>query len=107
MKYRVVLTSRAHIEAAEAALWWAEHRSPEQAARWYQELHEVLERLSENPERHSYAKENDSFTVTLRQVLFGVGRKRTHRIVFHLKEDIATVVSIRHLAQSDIVADDL
>ena len=46
MTYRVGLTSRADFELDAAANWWAIHRSPAQAARWYAGFSDALAGLA-------------------------------------------------------------
>ena len=51
MTHRVVLTTQADCQLEDAAAWWAEHRSPGQAARWYAGFSEAIAALAQNPER--------------------------------------------------------
>jgi plasmid stabilization system protein ParE len=45
MNYRVILNDRAEGQLEAAYLWWLEHRSPNQATRWYNEFLEALHGL--------------------------------------------------------------
>ena len=56
MTYDVVFTRKAQRQIQAAARWWAEHRSAEQAQRWYQGLIETLSSLEENPQRCAMAQ---------------------------------------------------
>ena len=107
MSYQVVVLPRAMIQSAEAALWWAKNRSAEQAARWYDTVEATFDSLSENPERHPLAVENEFHRKTLRQVLFGVGRKPTHRALFHVDGETVYILAVRHVAQGPIDPSDL
>ena len=82
MKYEVVIASQAQQEAQANHDWWAERRSVEQAARWYDEFLKAAFTLEQNPERCALAPENNSFPHEIRQLNFGIGRKRTHRLVY-------------------------
>jgi hypothetical protein len=44
---------------------------------------------------------------TVRQLLYGIGRKPTHRAVFEVRGDTVYVLAVRHLAQDDLSADEL
>jgi hypothetical protein len=61
--------------------------------------------LAESPETHSIAREDElyDFPFTVRQLLYGVGRKSTHRAVFEIRDDTVYVHAIRHLAQDDVI----
>lgn len=107
MTYRVVMLPRAKRQLYESALWWSEHRSAEQAARWMEGFEEALSTLQEDPERFALAPEDDAFSFIVRQLLYGLGRKKTHRAVFEVRDDQVLVHAIRHLAQADLSPDDL
>jgi hypothetical protein len=82
MTHVVVITERAQQEAQAAHDWWAQHRSAQQAARWYDEFIKVAFSLDRNLERYTFAPENDRFPYEVRQLNFGIGRKPTHRLVY-------------------------
>ena len=107
MTNRVVLTSRAERELEGAADWWAAHRSPSQAARWYAEFSEALASLSRNPERCPLAPENGRFPYELRELYYGLGSRPTHRAMFTIRRDMVLVLTIRHAAQADLTEGDL
>ena len=107
MTYRITFTSKARIEFNQAALWWAEHRSLDQAARWLESFETALAGLAENPERHSEARESEAFPFPLQQLLFGLGSKATHRAIFRIRDDEVTVYGIRHVAQRDLSPDEI
>jgi plasmid stabilization system protein ParE len=109
MTYGVFVTSRAKRQLAQAALWWAEHRSPDQADRWLDGIEQAIAELAKNPEQHALAKENSFYDLPypVRQLLFGLSTKPTHRAVFEIRGDTVYVVAIRHLAQDDLIAEEL
>lgn len=107
MKYRITFTSKARLEFNQAALWWAEHRSREQAARWLEGFEAAIASLARNPDKHSVAREDESFPFSLRQLLFGLGSTPTHRAIFRIREDDVVIYGIRHVAQRDLSPDDV
>jgi plasmid stabilization system protein ParE len=107
MTHVVVLTDRAHAEMEAAYLWWAEHRSRSQADRWYNAFADAIESLASNPDRCRLARENDCFPCEIRDLNFGIGRRRTHRAVFTIRRDMVLVLAVRHLAQRELSPDDV
>jgi plasmid stabilization system protein ParE len=105
MKYEVSITSRAEQEAQANHDWWAEHRSAEQAARWYDDFLNSALSLEQNPDRCSLAAENERFPYEIRQLNFGIGRKPTHRLVYTIRPKEVVVLRVRHLAQKAIDVD--
>ncbi len=106
MKYVVTVLPTAKRQLYAAASWWAEHRSSEQASRWLDGLEQSLASLEDHPERCGLARENDAFSFTVRQLLYGLGRKKTHRAVFEVRGSEVIVYAIRHVAQQDLTPDD-
>jgi plasmid stabilization system protein ParE len=107
VSYRVVIVPRAKQQLLEQALWWSEHRSAEQADAWVNEFDQKLTSLSNNPEKHLKARESQELARKLYELYFGLGRKKTHRAVFEIRDQYVVVHSIRHLAQDDLSASDL
>jgi len=79
---RVIITGPAKRDIQTAHDWWAENRSADQAARWYVGIHKAINSLRQMPTRCSLAAERDLLEKGIRQLLFGLGRRPTHRIVF-------------------------
>src|SRR5438105_6913362 len=107
MSLRVAITEQAECEMQSAFNWWAEHRSKPQADRWYAGLAQAIAGLSENPERHGLSRERDRFAYEIRDLLFGLGRRPTHRTVFTIRGDEVVVLTIRHVAQGDLSPADI
>lgn len=63
--YQVRVPPRTRRDLYRAALWWAENRDGEQAARWLEGFEAAIEGLAEDPERHSLAPEDHVFPFTL------------------------------------------
>lgn len=107
MTWRVTLTSRAERQLFNAALWWAENRSTEQAMRWLDGFQEAIRQLADNADLWPQAPERDHLSFDARQLVYGLGRKKTHRAIFEIRGNQVFVHLIRHLAQDAISEDDL
>jgi plasmid stabilization system protein ParE len=107
MTHRVTFTSKAKREFNEAAIWWAEHRSVEQAAQWLDGLESAILQLAEDPERHPLAREDEHFSFSLRQLLFGIGPKPTHRLLYRVRDDEVIIYGVRHVARRDVRPEDI
>jgi len=107
MSYRLVYSRQAEADIREAMEWWRDNRSREQAVRWIEEIFPAIEQLKSDPARFPLAPETDLHPQGLRQLLFGVGRSITHRVIFTIEADVVNVVTIRHVARRDLQADDL
>lgn len=106
MTYEVVISRRAERELREAADWYAQ-RSPKIADEWYDKFLQSILTLGRNPQRCSLAHESPDFPFELRELLFGSGRRKTHRALFAIRPDRVVVHGIRHFAQRDFAPDDL
>ena len=107
MTYRVVVSQAAKIELRDAARWWAEHRSADEAQRWYDGFLKALYGLEQWPESHPLAAENDDFKFTIRELHYGLSFRPTHRAVYAIVGDCVTVLAVRHAAQRRIAPDDI
>ena len=99
MTYKVEIAPSAQADINEAYLWWAENRSKEQADRWYGELLLSIETLRSMPLRCPLCDESDLRPGVIRQLLFGLGNRITHRIVFTVSDQTVSIVRVRHVAQ--------
>mgnify|MGYP002625262716 FL=1 len=106
MNYYLHVTSQAELELYEVAIWWADHRSLEQALRWLEGFEAAIDKLPNSPESYPVARENDAFEYTLRELHNGLGSKPTHRALFRIRGDQVIVTGIRHLAQRDVTPED-
>jgi plasmid stabilization system protein ParE len=107
MTYEVYVTDKATYQLEAAARWWAQHRSVEQARRWYDGFVAAIRSLAKNPQRFPLARESEAFPIEIRQLVYGLGRKKTHRAVFAIRPDRVVVYAARHLAQDELTPDDL
>ena len=107
MKYNVRIMPEANHELEASASWWSEHRSSEEALRWYDGFVAKLDSLQNMPESHSLAHENPRVSFELRELHYGLGSRTTHRALFRIVGTTVEVLSVRHVAQADISPDDL
>ena len=105
--HRVIITGPAKRDIQAAHDWWAENRSAEQAARWYLGIQAAIKSLRKMPERYSMASESDLLSRGIRQLLFGLGRRPTHRVVFGMEDDTVIVFRVRHTSQDSLTSNDL
>lgn len=66
-----------------------------------------VQELEVSADRLPYSQENDRFPLELRQLVFRVGAKPTHRMVFAIRDERVVVYAIRHLAQDDLKVGDV
>src|SRR4051812_14350796 len=105
MNYSLGLSNRAYDELDAAYQWWSNNRSSNQAAKWYNACAGAIESLTVNPKSCPLSRENNLFPYEIRDKTFGIGRRRTHRLVFKIRGNMVFVIAIRHLAQGDLLPD--
>jgi plasmid stabilization system protein ParE len=103
----VVVRPQAYDQIDQAFAWWANHRSLEQASRWFSGILAAIEAIGENPTRYAKYAEETAFACEVREMLFGLGRRKTHRVLFALRTDCIYVVSVRHVSQDATDIDEL
>ncbi len=106
MTFQVLVSPRAVSQVRQSSSWWARNRSLFQAQQWLQSFRAALNSLSHDPLRWPVATESDDLPIELREMLFGIGRRKTHRIVFEVDGDRVLVHAIRHLSQDKLSPDD-
>ena len=107
MNFQIEVVRRAHEQLEAAVRWWADNRSPQQARRWYVAARRAILSLSNNPQRCPRALEGDRLPGDVRDLYFGVGRRRTHRLVFKIRGNVVIVVAVRHLAHDELTSRDI
>lgn len=107
MKFGVLIMPEAYAALSENAVWWAKNRSRDEARRWYDGILASLENLGDMPLSHPLADENSIFAFELREMLFGLGRRPTHRALFRINGSVVEVLTIRHVAQQAIRPNEL
>jgi len=106
MTHTIIYTHRAAAEIREAMEWWRDHRSPEEASRWINDIFPAINSLQDDPERFPLAPESDLHPAGLRQLLFGVGRSITHRVIFTIQGNEVWILTIRHTARRELQGED-
>lgn len=100
MTLRVRVTQQADREINHIADWYAIHDA-EIGGKWLAGVYEAITSLAEDPQRFALAHEADDVVFEIRELLYGVGRRKTHRILFRIKENIVEILAVRHAAQDD------
>lgn len=107
MPYTVVVTERAAADVEEAAEWWAQERSSEQASRWYAKVYKAIEGLASNAQRYGLAAESADFPYELRELHVGLRSRPTHRVLFTIAKTTVAVLAVRHVAQRAVEPHDI
>jgi len=105
-RHRLAVSRRAERDGDVIFNWLAE-RSPDGAANWYRALCDLLESLTENPERHALASESGFFAREIRQGLFKTRHGRMYRVLFAVSDEIVEVLAVRGVGQDFVRAEDL
>jgi len=102
MEYSVVLERKAEIDINEAFVGIAE-LAPDAGIRWFRQVADAMQSLSNMPKRCVVAPETDKLGFELRQLVFGKHSGR-YRIVFRVFDDLAEVriVAVRHGARKPL-----
>ena len=100
MTYCIEISSVAEAEADRAFLHLSQVTSLAQASQWYSGLLKEIDSLSTMPKRCALARENESFSQELRQLLYRQ-RRNSYRILFTILEETSTVriFYVRHSSQ--------
>ena len=105
--FRVIIAGPAQKDIRSAFSWWAAHRSATSASRWYVGIVDAIYSLKSSPDRCTLAPERDLVEQPLRQLLFGLGSRPTHRIVFVVDGSDVIILAVRHAGQDLLLSDDL
>ena len=106
MTYTVDVTQRARRRIDEARNWYAKRDRPIADA-WYLGFRAAILSLENNPEQHGLCRESERLPGQVRELLYGSGRRKTHRAIFRIVGDRVEVLTIRHLAQRDLEPEDI
>lgn len=105
--FQVILLPRAEADIEGNAQWWATHHSVEQAARWFDVIHEQLKSIAMSPESNGLSAETGEFPYEIRDKLLGLGSRPSYRAVFTIKDDVVYVLTVRRGAQDHLRPDDV
>ena len=100
--FNIQITPAAEDDIRQAAQWWSDNRSPEQSARWYQNIYQAIGTLKEMPNRCPAAEETIDYEISLRQLQFGTGRRATHRIIFDVSDNDVRIWRVLHLSREEL-----
>jgi plasmid stabilization system protein ParE len=104
---RIVITNPAQADIVAAFEWWREQRSVEQARKWYRGIYAAIQGLKTSAPSCPPAPERALVPNGLFQLNFGIGRRRTHRIVFTIVRSDVIILRVRHAAQDSLTQDDV
>jgi len=103
-----VLFTRRAIENFDSVRCWYEQRSIDAAKKWVAAVEKSLDSLERDPLRFQRSSDQGEFPIMLRELNFGAGSRRTHRMVYAIRPNNKVMVyAIRHLAQRELTPDDL
>ena len=105
MKFIVSLTARAEQDRQRAFEWYAANYSVEFATRWFSGITHAMHSLPHMPERCHKAREDECFSFSLHELLYG--KRMKHRVLFRIQASEVVVLHIRHSAQHDLAEGDL
>jgi len=100
--FDVRITPQAEKDIQRNFEWWRDNRDPDQAEEWYNSIFPAIDSLRQMPRRCTFAREQETFSGELRQLLFGIGRKTTHRIVFTIEDQTVLVLAVLHQRQQGL-----
>jgi ParE toxin of type II toxin-antitoxin system, parDE len=108
MRYRLSIAAQVQEQLDQAADWYRQTSGfSEIGDEWAAGIVAAIESLRTDPTRHPLAREAPRLGVELRELHYGSGKRRTHRALFIIREDVVEVLAVRHPAQRAVAADDL
>jgi len=108
MNFQVEITRRAENDLREITAWYrARSGFDEVADAWADGFFEIIDQLAYSADNHPPANEAGLVDGDLREVHYGSGRRRTHRIVYEIVGDVVYILRVRHQAQKDLTPDEL
>lgn len=108
MNYEVIVPEEVWAELESATEWYRRRSlSVEVANQWLHGFQDAIGSLATNPDRCAIAHESVHLPYELRELLYGSGRRKTHRAIFRIVGDRVVIMAIRHVAQRDFTPDDL
>lgn len=106
MPYQVRITRPGLEHIGHEANWYSD-QNEEIGRAWYQGVRAAIESLSDNPDRFGLAHESEEFPFELREILYGLGRRKTHRILFRIEGRSVDVLAIWHVSRRDLSPEDI
>ncbi len=91
MEYYVLYNSDARKDLTASFEWGVENWGAEAAAKWYNEIEEIIDRrLSTMPRSCPLARENDDFSFEVRNLIYG-----RYRVLFTITGDTVRILHLR------------
>lgn len=81
MTFEVVITKRAERQLHDATAWYAK-QAPHIVDAWFDGFVNAIVSLGTHPKQQELARENEALPFELRQLLYGFGKRKTHRALF-------------------------
>ena len=106
MTHKLVITDRV-FEQLDSGYVWYQQNVPQVAAAWFNGWIDALNDLCQEPERYPLAHESPLFPFPIHQLLYGVGKKKSHRALFVIRSRAVVVLTIRHLSQQDFTPEEM
>ncbi len=105
MTYRVKLQRLAAGDLQAYFEYVARFSQPD-ALRWLDRFHTAMQTLDQRPDRCSWARENGTIDVELRELLFGK-RPAVFRVIFTIDEDTVRILRIQRGQRKSLSPDEL
>ena len=102
MSLRLRITASAERDIRRQHQWWADYRSVEQADRWLLGIDKAIAQLPTGPVLHPLADEVALRARGVRQALFGLGSRPSHRILYAVEPQAVVVYRVRSLRQRGV-----
>ena len=99
MSFTVRYTEQAEADLYRNADWWALNHSLEQALEWESTIRRQIQSLTDMPERHALAPENENFTFDIREKPIGLGGRSSYRAIYTIVASDVRVLAIRRASQ--------
>lgn len=102
------LPSRYRRDASQKLLWFLENYGrKDYAERWAVALKETEDAIAADPLAFPLIREEVDFDYPLREAWFGVGKKRTHRVIFAICDTDIVAITVRHASEQDVKTEEL
>lgn len=100
-EYRIILQPEAYNGMERGYRYIEQRQSTEAAHAWAVGLMEAINSLQTMPRRCPIARESDVFPFEIRQLRYGK-KTQAYRILFTIRDDVVSILHIRHSAQDDL-----
>ena len=105
---KACVSPRAAVDIDEAVAWYVkEHGATDVAQRWRDAAWDAVAEAADDPYRFPVCPEGLELSVSVRQVLIGVGRRATHRLIHSIEDETLLVMMVRHMSQRPLTRREL